>query len=69
MVNERIGDLARHLHDRGYNPARLDFKKLKAPLGPLTHECDAWAKGGAKRLFGYFEEDAFIIAELGAGLH
>ncbi|MDR1889003.1 MAG: putative CRISPR-associated protein [Zoogloeaceae bacterium] len=69
QVNERLGDLARYLND-GTNPNRLDFKKLQAsPKGRCTHECDAWAQGGAKRLFGYYDEDVFVVVELAAGLH
>lgn len=69
QINERLGDLARHLNDPTYNPARLDFKKLKVPRGQRTHECDAWSKGGAKRLFGYFESGVFVVDTLAEGLH
>lgn len=69
QINERIADLARHLHEPGYNPRRLDFKKLAVPTAGSTHECDAWAKGGAKRLFGHFENDVFVIDRLAEGLH
>lgn len=69
MVNQRLGELARHLHDKQFNPPRLDFKKLKVPRGSWTHECDAWAKGGAKRLFGYFDGAVFVVDALAEGLH
>jgi putative CRISPR-associated protein (TIGR02619 family) len=68
QINERLGDLARYLNN-GNNPKRLDFKKLKAPKGRCTHECDAWAQSGAKRLFGYYDNGVFVVVELAAGLH
>lgn len=68
LLNERLLDLARHLHG-GANLNRLDFKKLRAPHGPSTHEADAWAKAGAKRLFGHFEDDVFVLDRLAEGLH
>ena len=68
-VNERTAELARHLHEPEFNPRRLDFKKLAVPTHGSTHECDAWAKGGAKRLFGHFENDVFVIDRLAEGLH
>lgn len=51
QVNERLGDLARHLNEPRYNPDRLDFKPVKVRHGSWTHECDAWAKAGAKSRF------------------
>jgi hypothetical protein len=30
---------------------------------------DAWAQGGAKRLFGHYDNGVFVVAELAAGLH
>lgn len=70
QVNEGLGDLARHLNEPRYNPDRLDFKALKVPHGPWTYQCDAWSKGGAKRLFGYFEEgNVFVVDALDEGLH
>ncbi len=70
QINERLGDLARHLNEPGYCPARLDFKKLKGrPKGKSTHECNAWSKHGAKRLFGHFEGEVFLVDSLDEGLH
>lgn len=69
QINERMAELARHLREPTFNPRHLDFKKLATPYQGSTHECDAWAAGGAKRLFGHFEQDAFIIDRLGEGLH
>lgn len=69
QVNERLGDLARHLSEPQYNPRRLDFKPLKVRHGSWTHECDAWSKAGAKRLFGCFEGSIFVVDALTEGLH
>ncbi|MDO9225180.1 MAG: putative CRISPR-associated protein [Pseudomonadota bacterium] len=69
QVNQRLAELARHLHEPNYNPSRLDFKKLKGVHGRWTHECDAWATGGAKRLFGYFDGGVFVVEALKEGLH
>ncbi|MDP2811900.1 MAG: hypothetical protein Q8O34_17310 [Rhodocyclaceae bacterium] len=69
MVNERLAELARCLHDPAYNPKRLDFKKLAAANGQYTHECDAWATGNAKRLFGRFDNGVFVVGKLAEGLH
>jgi len=68
QINERLADLARCLND-GTNPSRLDFKKLHASKGNSTHECDAWAQCGAKRLFGYFDGGVFVVVELAEGIH
>lgn len=68
-INERLADLARHLSEPSYNPARLDFKKLKRPYRTSTHECDAWAKSGARRIFGHFDDGVFVLDHLGEGLH
>ncbi|MFV9504094.1 MAG: helix-turn-helix domain-containing protein [Oscillochloridaceae bacterium umkhey_bin13] len=65
-INERIDDLARYLeHPDHPNVKRLDFKRLKHnPYPPATHECDAWADEGAKRLFGHYEGDRFVLDAL-----
>lgn len=42
---------------------------LKGRHDPWTHECDAWSKAGAKRLFGYFEGNVFVVDALAEGLH
>lgn len=69
QINERIGELARHLHHPDFNPRRLDFKQLAIPHQGSTHECDAWAQGSAKRLFGHFENGIFVLDRLAEGLH
>lgn len=70
MLNERMDQLTRHLHDRNYNPKSLDFKQLKGtPSPPSTHELDAWADGDAKRIYGHFDpKDIFILDKLGKHL-
>lgn len=76
MVNERIDDLVRYLEEKRagkakpYNPRSLDFKKLEGnPCPPSTHECDAWHDQDAKRLFGHFEDDCFVLNWLAKALH
>lgn len=69
IVNERIDDLARCL-EAGINLASLDFKPLRGnPKPPSTHECDAWADGDARRMFGHFEGEVFVLDLLDRGLH
>lgn len=66
QINERLAELARLLHDGHTNLARLDLKKLNAPHGDSTHECDAF---GGKRLFGHFDHDVFVVDKIAEGLH
>lgn len=75
-LNERIDDLVRYLEVKrtgrsgSVHLQSLDFKKLAGnPTPPSTHECDAWHDHGAKRLFGHFEDEVFVIDRLGTGLH
>jgi putative CRISPR-associated protein (TIGR02619 family) len=69
LVNERLDDLAACL-ERGENRNRLDFKPLRGnPRPPSTHECDAWADQDARRIFGHFEGDVFVLDALDKGLH
>lgn len=64
-LNYRIDQLANYLNS-GHNPRSLDFKKLKGnPQPPSTHEIDAWADGGAKRLFGHYDGEVFVLDKLG----
>lgn len=70
IINERIDQLAKHLESANYNPASLDFKQLKGkPMPPATHELDAWADSDAQRIFGYFENNKFVLHSLDKGLH
>ena len=49
----------------------FDFKKLKDNgFRNSTHECDAWADGDARRIFGHFNNDGtYTIDCLAKGLH
>lgn len=68
-VNQRIDDLTVCL-ETGKNISRLDFKPLKGnPCPPSTHEIDAWADQSAKRMFGHFENNVFVLDKLDDGLH
>ncbi len=69
LVNERIDALARFLQD-GFNSPSLDFKPLRGnPCPPSTHEIDAWADQDAKRIFGHYEGNCFVLDKLDQGLH
>lgn len=69
MVNERIDDLTKYFLS-SHNPPRLDFKELKGnPKPPSTHEMDAWADRDAKRIYGHFENDIFVLDCLDKALH
>jgi len=68
IVNERMDELARYFYDKT-NPRSLNFKRLKGdPHPPCTHELYAWSDLGAKRIFGYFERDCFVVDQLGKHL-
>lgn len=71
LVNERIDQLAKNLETGGqYNPLSLDFKPLKGnPCPPSTHEIDAWADQDAKRLFGHYDNNCFVLDKLDRHLH
>jgi putative CRISPR-associated protein (TIGR02619 family) len=70
MVNDRIDQLNKHLEEKTYNPPLLDFKPLRSnPMPPSTHEMDAWYDKDAKRIFGHFQQDVFILDKLDKGLH
>jgi putative CRISPR-associated protein (TIGR02619 family) len=73
LVNQRLDQLARCLEsgsDSRFNPPSLDFKPVqgKAVL-PSTHEMDAWSDKDAKRIFGHFENDVFVLDQLGKKLY
>lgn len=67
LINHRLDQLSFCLESQlRDNPSSLDFKKLRGnPRPPSTHECDAWSNLDAKRLFGHFEGDIFILDALG----
>lgn len=69
ILNRRLDQLAVKL-TKDHNPSSLDFKPLRGnPYPPSTHECDAWSDQDAKRLFGHFETEVFVIDSLDKGLH
>jgi len=71
-VNKKIDDLVKYLElgDEKYNLPSLDFKELRGnPCPPSTHEVDAWADLDAKRLFGHYEGDVFVLDKLDRALH
>lgn len=61
LINERLIDLEVYLHDSKRNPSSLNFKKLTGKHNESTHECYAWSDQDAKRIFGHFEDDQFVI--------
>ena len=66
ILNHRLDDLARYMEGGQRNcPTSLDFKKLKGqPVKGSTHECDAWSDQDARRIFGHFEDEVFILDRL-----
>ncbi|PSB58760.1 putative CRISPR-associated protein [Chamaesiphon polymorphus] len=71
LINNRIDQLSKCLETNGqYNPTSLDFKPLKGnPRPPYTHEVDAWGDRDAKRIFGYYEGNIFVLDLLASGVH
>jgi hypothetical protein len=65
LINERMDQLARCLEtNQQYNPRSLDFKKLATPQQSATHEIDAWSDQDARRIFGHFEGQTFVVERL-----
>lgn len=63
-INTRIDDLIlRQLSNGQYNPKRLNYKSLNGKHN-CTHECDAWANHGARRLFCNESDGKIIVEEL-----
>jgi putative CRISPR-associated protein (TIGR02619 family) len=71
LINERIDQLVKNLETGGqYNPPSLDLKPLKGnPCPPSTHEMDAWADQDAKRIFGHYDNNCFVLDKLDRALH
>ncbi|MBH2042541.1 MAG: putative CRISPR-associated protein [Comamonadaceae bacterium] len=68
-INAKVDDLARFL-ETGQSIKSLDFKSLKGgAIQGSTHEIDAWSDGDAKRLYGHFEKDVFVLDRLAQALH
>jgi putative CRISPR-associated protein (TIGR02619 family) len=69
LVNKRIDQLAQYFLTRR-NPRSLDFKQIKGNVrGPSSYEIDAWSDKDAKRIFGHYEDDVFILDRIDKGLH
>jgi putative CRISPR-associated protein (TIGR02619 family) len=71
-VNQKIDQLIRFLEtkDPRFNLPSLDFKELRGnPKPPSTHEIDAWADQDAKRIFGHYEKEVFVLDRLDKALH
>lgn len=69
MVNEKLDVLARFL-ETGIHVKSLDIKELKGnPCPPSTHEIDAWSDQDAKRIYGHFEANVFVLDKLDEALH
>ncbi len=70
LINERIDQLAVYLHNNQINPRSLDFKHLKGnKMHPSTHEIDAWSDKDARRIFGHYENETFVLDKLDKALH
>lgn len=68
VVNHRLDDLSLHF-DQGHNPKSLNFKQLQGhPVKGSTHQLYAWSDAGARRIFGHFEGDKFVLDTLGGHL-
>lgn len=68
-INAKVDDLARFL-ETGQSIKSLDFKIIKGgAIQGSTHEIDAWSDGDAKRLYGHFEKDVFVLDRLAQALH
>lgn len=63
QLNRRMDELALFLErDDHPNPKSLNIKPLKGNLHPpCTHELRAWSDRDAKRIFGWFDGDTFIV--------
>lgn len=71
MINEKIDQLTEYLEtNKQNNLASLDFKQLQAdPCPPSTHEIDAWADQDAKRIYGHYDNQVFVLDRLDQALH
>ncbi|HKJ32728.1 MAG TPA: putative CRISPR-associated protein [Balneolales bacterium] len=68
-INDKIDDLMVYL-ETNQNLKSLDFKSLTGnPKPPSTYEIDAWADRDAKRIFGHYEGELFILDKLDKALH
>jgi putative CRISPR-associated protein (TIGR02619 family) len=75
IINKQLDELSHYLDSNGsHNPRSLDFKSLRgrpfrSRFSPEpTHECDAWSDQDAKRLYGHYEGNSYVIDHLGSHL-
>lgn len=75
LINSRLDDLSKCLEsNREYNPRSLHFHALvdrpfRGKLNPEpTHEFYAWSDQDAKRIYGHYENQVFVIDKLGLHL-
>jgi putative CRISPR-associated protein (TIGR02619 family) len=69
LINQRVDQLFANL-ERGENPKSFDLKPLKSKeKKPSTYEIDAWSDGDAKRIFGHYEDNVFILDSIDKALH
>ncbi len=66
LINQRLDQLACYLEIRSRpNPEALQFQPIEGKKKlPSTHEFYAWSDLDAKRIFGHFDGDTFILDEL-----
>ncbi|MDQ7032498.1 MAG: putative CRISPR-associated protein [Desulfonauticus sp.] len=63
-INYRIDQLIKCLKNPGFNPDSLRFHPIEGKkVEPCTHEFYAWT-GQKDRIYGYFEENVFVIDRL-----
>jgi putative CRISPR-associated protein (TIGR02619 family) len=70
-INNRVDELSRFVRDKKRNLKSLDFKQLvdAKAMSPSTHEMDAWSDGDARRIYGHYEGEVFILDKLDKALH
>jgi putative CRISPR-associated protein (TIGR02619 family) len=74
LLNEAIDKLCVYFHTDGrVNIASLNLRPLRAPLGPSTHEFNAWSTQNAWRCFCHYEnkqgdEKSIVIDAIDVGL-
>ncbi len=70
LINERLDDLANYLEsNRKAMPSSLNLQKLVGkPVAGSTHEFYAWSDQDARRGFGHFRGETFVVDQLGKHL-
>jgi hypothetical protein len=68
QINERVDDLVAYLETH-QDQRSLRFHELKGnPTPPSTHEVYAWSDQDARRIYGQFDGDTFVLDRLGKHL-